>query len=50
MVDTFPLRSSCRAARRRATGFASFVVVVLLTSLQARADEYWVLSPSQTGD
>jgi hypothetical protein len=30
--------------------FASFMAVVLIASLQARAQDYWSLSPSQSGD
>ena len=44
------LRSSCRAARLRAVAFASFGTAVLLASLPVRADDYWALLPSATGD
>ena len=38
------LRSSCLAARLSAVAFASFVAVVLMASLPARADVYWSTS------
>jgi T5SS/PEP-CTERM-associated repeat protein len=50
MVDPFSVRSSCRAARLSAAAFASFAAIALLASVPARADVYWTLSPSQTGD
>ncbi len=43
-------RSNCRAARLAAVAVASFVAVVLLTSLQVRADIYWKVAPPNSGD
>ncbi len=50
MSSKFFKRSSCRAARLLAAAFASVAAFVLMASLPARADVYWTLSPSQTGD
>jgi len=45
MFDKFSMRSSCRAARWSAAGFASFVAVVLMASLPVRAASYsWAVS------
>ena len=41
MLAKSSLRSSCRAARLSAVGFASFVAVVLMTSLPLHAGIYW---------
>ena len=51
MVAKSSLRSSCRAARLSVVASASFVAVVLMTSLQAHGqDSYWTLSPSVSGN
>ena len=50
MSSEFFTRCGCRAARLSAVAFASFMAVVLLAALPARADVYWTLSPSQSGD
>ena len=43
-------RSSCRAARLWIVAFASVLAVVLLASLQVRADVYWKVAPPNSGD
>jgi hypothetical protein len=50
MYQEFFVRGSCRLARLSAAAFASFAAVVLMAALPVRADVYWTLSPSQTGD
>ena len=48
MLAKTSLRNSFRAARLAAVGFASFVAVVLMTSLPLHADIYW--SNTASGD
>ena len=51
MVAKSSLRNSCRAARLSVVASASLVALVLMTSLQAHAqDSYWTLSPSVSGN
>ena len=44
------IRSNRPAARLSAVSFASFVAVVLLTSLEVRADVYWKVASPNSGD
>ena len=48
--DKFFRSSRCRTARLSAVASASFVAVVLMTSLQAHGQDTWTLSSSLSGD
>ena len=48
--DSTFMKSRCLAARLSVAPFASFVAVVLMASLQARAQDTWTLSSSLSGD
>ncbi len=50
MFGKICMRSNRPAARLSAVSFASFVAVVLLTSLQVRADVYWKVASPNSGD
>lgn len=50
MFDTSCVQRSCRAARFSVVPFASLVALVLIASLDARADVTWTLLAGQSGD
>ena len=50
MFGKTSMRSNRTAARLSAVFFASCVAVVLMTSLQARADVYWKVAPPNSGN